>query len=66
MNAQMMRANADHCVRMARESTDEIQKQRLLRAAMAWTSVADNKEKLDASLLPDEAVSVVADTENAA
>jgi hypothetical protein len=55
MNADHMRRNAEHCLRLAEETADQTQRQRYLRAARAWMAVASNKDRLDNALIPEEA-----------
>jgi hypothetical protein len=54
MNAEQMRRNAEHCLDVANQTQDETQRMRYLRAAKAWKTVAQNKERLDGALVPDE------------
>jgi hypothetical protein len=56
MNAERMRRNAAHCIRLAEETADETQRQRYLCAAKAWLSVARNKERVDETLVPEESL----------
>ena len=53
MTPETMRRNAEHCMRMADETTDDTQRMRYLRAARAWSCVAQNKERLDAAMMPE-------------
>jgi hypothetical protein len=54
MNTESIRRNAEHCFAQASKTTDETQRQRYLRAATAWTSLAGNKETIDGALLNEE------------
>ena len=55
MNSQTMRKHAEHCFKLANETADETQRMRYLRAARTWLSVAENKERLDEAMVPQEA-----------
>jgi hypothetical protein len=54
MNAEKMRRNAEHCLDLASKTSDETLRMRYLRAANAWKTVAQNKERLDVALMADE------------
>jgi hypothetical protein len=54
MNAEKMRRNAEHCLELASQTSDETLRMRYLRAANAWKTVAQNKERLDGALMADE------------
>jgi len=54
MNAEKMRRNAKHCLDLANTTLDETLRMRYLRAANAWKTVAENKERLDGALMADE------------
>jgi hypothetical protein len=54
MNAEQMRRNAEHCLKLAENTTDETQRTRYLRAANAWKTAAKNKQRLDWALIADE------------
>jgi hypothetical protein len=54
MTPEQMRRNAEHCLDAASVSADEMQRERFLRAAKAWRSLADCKDQANSALLPEQ------------
>jgi hypothetical protein len=54
MNTETLRRNAEHCLDQASKAADEMQRQRFVRAAKAWRSLAYAKGQVDAALVDEE------------
>src|SRR5215204_528108 len=52
MNISQMRHHAEHCLDVASQTDDEIQRARFLRAARMWRDLAHYKNQIDVALLP--------------
>jgi hypothetical protein len=55
MSVEQLRIHAEHCLKRAADTADELQRLRYLRAAKAWQGLADRKRQLDAALIGDAA-----------
>ena len=56
MNVEQLRINAEHCLKRAAGTAEELQRMRYLRAARAWQCLADRKRQLDTALFEDGAL----------
>jgi hypothetical protein len=53
MDVEQLHRNAEHCLKPAHETADELQCIRYLRAARTWQALARKKSQLDAGLFDD-------------